>query len=104
MDLGKSNDYVHVKREKEGLMAENPCKDVYDEYKDAMVQWVQAANALQSFAATGPLDPLQDVKPIPYEDYKAASEKAEEAYKKYLEKLEVYFKCLEDHGLMKKPG
>lgn len=83
-------------------MEGNPCQDAYDAYVQAMNNWVRASNALQRFAAIGPLDPLQDVEPISLDDYIAASDKAEAAHEDYLEKLEAYFQCLEDHGILKK--
>jgi len=81
---------------------EKPCQEAYEICINAMNVWVQAANALQSYAATGPLDPGQDVEPIPFEEYQAASEKAEIAFKDYLEKQEAYFTCLEDIRIARK--
>ena len=44
------------------------CQKMYDEYVEAMHQWVNAASAAQSFASTDPIDPThpQKLKPLPY--------------------------------------
>jgi hypothetical protein len=74
-----------------------PCQTEYDEFVKAMNEWVVASNALQTYAATGPLDPHQDVTPIPFEEFSAALERSKVVYEDYLEKLDTYFQCLEDH-------
>jgi hypothetical protein len=79
-------------------MQEHPCKQLLDEYLEAMNEWVDSTNVLQSYVSTKPLAPGEDVPMLPLEEYRAASARAEAAFKDYKEKMELYFDCAKKFG------
>jgi len=82
-------------------MSDSRCKQAYDKHVEAMNEWVAASYAVQTFAATTPLDPTEDVRPISFEEYSEASKKEAEAHEKYFRALEEYFACLKSVGLLR---
>ena len=61
-------------------MESNPCQNLYDDYIEAMNEWVFSSKAVQGYAATGPLDPHEDIEPIPYEKFAAALKREKAAH------------------------
>jgi hypothetical protein len=60
---------------------------------EAMRKWEDASNYLQSFVSTEPLTSGQEIEPIPYEEYRKASDDDVVAHREYIEKMDAYFRC-----------
>jgi len=79
-------------------MQDHPCKQLLEEYLDALNEWVDSTNVLQSYVSTKPLVLGEDIPMLPLEDYRAASARAEAAFEDYKEKMELYFNCVKEYG------
>ena len=81
-------------------MSEDPCKRLHDEYVQAMNEWMAAAAASQSWAATTPLSLTEDISPLTLAQTQKMGEdfaREEAARKKYVSKSEAYFDCRKQH-------
>jgi hypothetical protein len=75
----------------------DPCEKEHREYTEAREEWVDASNVMQSFAATSPLEPGQDVEALPIEEFRQAAKREEAAHEDYIRKMEAYYDCRKRH-------
>ena len=81
-------------------MADNPCQKEYDEYVEAMKEWVQAAEGTRKYIVTNPLEPFEDIEPKSIEYYNQMLRdhgREEAARNRYFERFKAWLDCRRTH-------
>ncbi len=81
-------------------MADNLCQKEYDEYVEAMKEWVQVAEGTRKYMVTQPLEPFEGIesKCLEYYNQMLIDHKREEAARnRYFEKFKSWIDCRRAH-------
>ena len=77
-------------------MTDKPCQKAIDEFKQATIEWTQAAEESKTFLSLEPISLYEDIEARPPEYFDSmnhAFKKEEETKKKYLAKYQALDEC-----------